>query len=223
MRNRLIGAGVVAGALYTVIVLMGGLITPGYDHVAQPVSSLYQAGAVNGLPIAVAFLLYNAFVVAFGTGLSQIAGATGWPRPKVGVAAGIATILVGLAGAADAVFPQDPIGSAMTIAGTLHIVFAGVASLLTLAAVVLAATWLFKREAMRPLAWYSLVTLAVVIAFGPLTAAATANSSPIMGVLERVTIFAFIVWMIVTSVVLERTIGRAHRPNPLGRPVNQTA
>lgn len=212
MRNTLIGAGVVAGALYTVIVLMGGLITPGYDHVAQPVSSLYQAGAVNGVPIAVAFLLYNAFVVAFGSGLLKIALASPGQRGRVGVAAGIATILVGLAGAADAVFPQDPIGSAMTTAGTLHIVFAGVASLLTLVAVVLAATWFFKRDAMRPLAWYSLVTLAVVIVFGPMTALATASNWPIMGLLERVTIFAFILWMTASSFLLTRALTRADMP-----------
>jgi hypothetical membrane protein len=212
MRQTLIGAGVVAGASYALIVLVGGLITPGYDHVAQPVSSLYQAGAANGLPMAVAFLVYNLFVVAFGIGVSRVARTSGRQRRKVGDAAGLAIVLVGLAGAADAVFPQDPIGSAMTTAGALHIVFAGVASLLTVCAVVLAAAWLFKRDAMRPLAWYSLGTLALVIGFGPLTAVATASSSPIMGLLERVTIFAFIVWMTVTAFVLARAVGSAGLP-----------
>jgi hypothetical protein len=128
------------------------------------------------------------------------------------VAAGVAIVLVGIAGAADAVFPQDPIGSAMTTAGTLHIVFAGVASLLTVCAVVLVAAWLFKHHAMRPLAWYSVATLGLVIGFGPMTAVATASNSPVMGLLERVTIFAFIVWMTVTAVVLSRAVGSAGLP-----------
>jgi hypothetical protein len=221
MRQTLIGAGLVAGALYALIVLVGGLITPGYDHVAQPVSSLYQAGAANGLPIAVAFLIYNLFVVAFGMGMSRIARASLEQRRKAGVAAGVAIVLVGLAGAADAVFPQDPIGSAMTTAGTLHIVFAGVASLLTVCAVALAAAWLFRRRAMRPLAWYSIATLGLVIGFGPMTAVATASNSPLMGLLERVTIFAFIVWMTVTAFVLSGAVGRAGLPATGGEPLGR--
>jgi len=57
--TRLLWLGVAAAALYVAIVEIGAELTPGYSHVAQPVSSLYQTGAVLGVPIAVAFGVYN--------------------------------------------------------------------------------------------------------------------------------------------------------------------
>jgi len=201
--QALLFAGVAAAAMYVAIVDVAAAFTPGYSHVAQPVSSLYQAGAPLGLPVAIAFACYNVLVVAFGVGVAMRAAALP-DRRRTGIAAGIAIVLVGLAGALDDVFPQDPFGAVMTAAGTLHIVFAGIASLLTLAAIGLTAWWLAGRRSMRILALYSIASLVVIVVSAPFTAAATASSSPIMGLLERVTILTFTLWMAVTSVVLVR-------------------
>jgi Protein of unknown function (DUF998) len=198
----LVLAGVAAAAAYAAIVDIGASLTPGYSQVAQPVSSLYQAGAPLGLPIALAFVAYNALVAAFGVALTRLAASGG--RGRAGAGAGAAVVLVGIAGAFDDLFPQDPMGSAITTAGTLHIAFAAIASLLTLVAIALAAWWLLGQQGRRVLAAYSLASLVVILVSGPITAAATASSSPVMGLLERVTIFTFIAWMAVVSVVLAR-------------------
>ena len=99
---------------------------------------------------------------------------------------------------------QDPIGAAITTAGTLHKAFAGVASLRTVVAMALAAAWLLARPELRPLAFYSGASVVLILALGLINAAATASSSPIMGLLERVTIFTFTLWLAITSVVLVR-------------------
>jgi hypothetical protein len=204
----LVLAGVAAAALYVSIVEIAAELTPGYSHVAQPVSSLYQSGSAIGLPVAAAFVVYNALVAAFGIGVVRLAQA--WPdRGRAGVATGVAVVLLGLAGAIDDVFAQDPIGTTITTVGTLHIAFAGIASLLTVVAMALAAWWLLGRRELRPLAWYSVASFVAILAFGPITAAATASSSPVMGLLERVTILTFTLWMAVTSVVLARRCVRA--------------
>ena len=199
--------GVVAAALYVAIVDIGAELTPGYSHVAQPVSALYQSGASLGVPIALAFVCYNVLLAAFGLAVAAFA-ASDSERRRAGMAAGVAVVLVGVAGALDDVFPQDPIGAALTTTGTLHIAFAGIASLLTVLAMGLAAWWLLAHRPLRPLAFYSIASLVLVLVFGPITAAATASSSPIMGLLERVTIFTFTLWIAVTSVVLSRMARR---------------
>jgi hypothetical protein len=48
----------------------------------------------------------------------------------------------------------------------------------------------------------------VIVVSGPVTAAATAGGSPIMGLLERITIFSFTLWMAVASVALARWVLR---------------
>lgn len=199
--------GLIAAALYVAIVDVGAELTPGYSHVAQPVSALYQAGASLEVPIALAFACYSALVAAFGLAVAALASSQA-ERRAVGMAAGAAIVCVGIAGAIDAVFPQDPMGTAVTTAGALHIAFAGIASLLTVLAMALSAWWLVARRPFRPLALYSLASLVIVLAFGAMTAAATASSSPVMGLLERVTIFTFTLWLAVTSVVLARSTVR---------------
>jgi hypothetical protein len=203
-KTLLLWTGVAAAALYVAIVEIGAELTPGYSHVAQPVSSLYQTGAALALPIALAFVVYNVLVALFGVGVAMLARDLAGRRARVGIAAGVAIVLVGVAGAIDDVFAQDPIGAAITTTGTLHIVFAGVASLLTVVAMILTAAWLLARHDLRPLAVYSVASVVLILAFGPITAAATASGSPIMGLLERVTIFTFTLWMATTSVVLLR-------------------
>jgi hypothetical protein len=217
VRVPLLLAGVAAAALYAAIVDVAAAFTPGYSHIAQPVSSLYQAGAPLGLPVACAFVAYNVLVVGFGAAVAAVA-APGSARRRAGVGAGIAIVLVGIAGALDDAFPQDPIGTAITTAGTLHIAFAAIASLLTLVAMALAAWWLLGRPEMRALAVYSVASFVLILVSGPITAAATASSSPVMGMLERVTIFTFILWMAVASVVLARDARRGGRGNWAGLP-----
>ena len=148
VRVLILLAGVAAAALYVAIVDVAASFTPGYSHVAQPVSSLYQAGAPLGLPIALAFVVYNVLVAGFGVAVATLA-ASGLARRRAGIGAGIAIVLVGIAGALDDVFPQDPIGTAITTVGTLHIAFAAIASLLTVIAMALAAWWLLGRRDRR--------------------------------------------------------------------------
>ena len=201
--------GLVAALAYTTVVIVGGLITPGYSHTAQPVSSLYQAGSVNGTAIALAFFGYNLFVIAFGFVMGGYAHALGGRRSRAGIAAGIGLILTGIAGACDDLFPQDPIGAPVTTSGGLHIAFAALASLATLVTVALAVSWLLARMDRRRFALYSAASFGLILISGPITAAQTAASSPQMGLWERLTIFTFIVWMGAFSAVL--TFGRAPR------------
>lgn len=207
--DRVIGAsrlssGIVAAAIYTAVVLVAGYLTPGYSHVAQPVSSLYESGARGGQFVAAAFVVYNVFVVAFALALARTVEASAAPRKRVGLAAAWSLVLTGVAGAIDAVVPQDPIGAALTTTGTLHIVFAALASLLTMVAIGLFSAWCLARPAFRGLGWYSMGSLVVIFVSGGAAAAATAGGSNLMGLAERGAIFGFEVWLFVVSAVLTR-------------------
>ena len=202
MVNGLVSTGLAAGVVYTGVVVVGGAITPGYSHVGQHVSSLYQAGAAAAAPIAAGFVVYNGCVVGFGMGVARLASRLGQPRRRIGIAGGVALVLTGAAGLLDVVFPQDPIGAAITTTGTMHIVFAGLASLLTLVTIGLVAAWALARPSLRAFGWYSVLTLLVIAGSGPVAAIATANLWPTMGLVERVPIFGFIQWAVVCSLVL---------------------
>ncbi len=179
-------------------------MTPGYSHIGEHVSTLYQAGAPNGPWIAASFGVYNVLVLAFGVAVYGLVPAVGDPRRAIGRAGGIALVLTAIAGLADDVFWQDPVGAPATTAGTLHIAFAAIASLLTIVTIALVAAWALGRPSLRRFGWYSVVTLLVIAVFGPVTAVATANLWPMMGLLERIPILGFIRWVAIGSIVLAR-------------------
>jgi hypothetical protein len=210
VQPRLLWAGLAAGIWYTAVVLIGALATPGYSHIGEHVSTLYQSGAPNGPWIAALFAVYNLLILAFGVGVLRLASQLGAARWRLGQAGGVALVLTAIAGGVDVVFRQDPIGSPVTTAGTLHIAFAGLASLLTILAIALIAAWALGRPALRRFGWYSVATLVVIAVFGPITAVATAGLWPTMGLLERIPIFGFVQWAAVSSIVLARWQPVAH-------------
>lgn len=128
----------------------------------------------------------------------------GGPRRRSGRWGSVALVLTAIAGVMDVVFRQDPIGSPATTAGTLHVAFAGLASLLTILAIALIASWALARPGLRGFGWYSVATLAVIAVSGPVAAIATARLWPTMGLLERLPIFGFVQWVAVMSIILAR-------------------
>ena len=202
--TRLLWAGVVAAAWYTLVVLIGALATPGYSHIGEHVSTLYQSGAPNGTWIAALFAVYNLLILTFGVGVFLLVSNHGGARRRIGQAGGVALVLTAIAGFMDDVFRQDPIGSPATTAGMLHVAFAGVASLLTILAIAFVANWALARPELRGFGWYSVATLVVIAVSGPVAAVATAGLWSTMGLLERIPIFGFVQWAAVTSITLAR-------------------
>ena len=203
--TRLLWAGVAAAVWYTAVVLIGGLGDPRLQpHRRARELPLYQSGAPNGTWIAALFPVDNLLIVAFGVGVFRLVSNGDGVRRRNGQAGGVALVLTAIAGQMDVVFRQDPIGSPATTAGTLHVAFAGVASLLTILAIALIASWALARPELRGFGWYSVATLAVIAVSGPVAAVATAGLWPTMGLLERLPIFGFVQWAALTSIILAR-------------------
>jgi hypothetical protein len=218
LRDDLLWAGLVAGVWYAVVVVVGGIVTPGYSHVRDHVSVLFQAGSDNAAWIVPAFAAYNVLVVVYAVGVYKLAARLPDGRRRTGTSGGIFLALTGLAGAVTAVLPQDPIGSPVTTTGTFHIVFAGMSSALTMICVVLVAIWALSRQELRAFGWYSGATVLAILVTGPLAAYATTQSWPTMGLLERFPIFAFVQWLVVSSVVL----GRSRTASPASPRASET-
>lgn len=193
MRRLLVLCGILAPLVYIATWVVGGLITPGYSHLAQAVSELTQAGSSNAPLLNPWFMLYNILIALFGFGLFTAAGRNGGRR---GVATGgILVATSGLVGVPLTLFcPMDPIGSEATLPGMMHLVLVGIISLLTVAGILASATAL-------PRSWrrYCLVTAAVMFATGIMSGITAAQLSPVAGLVERVTITSFQQWMFVMA------------------------
>jgi hypothetical protein len=190
--------GAIAPLVYVAAVVLGGVLTPGYSHLAGPIGALTMTGAPEALVLIPLFALYNALLIAFAFTIRDVLRPLGVPAGLLGPTA---MAVVALMGALMLFYPMDPLGAPSTEAGRMHVWFAGVAWVATILAV-----WslggAFGRAGWRGLAGWSYAALAAIVVAGIWNV--SAGVSPLMGLAERITVGAFLAWVFAVAVALLR-------------------
>lgn len=197
--------GIAASLLYAATTLIGGLVTPGYSHLANMISELTMATAAWRWPVAAFFVLYNLLLIGFAVLLPRVL-----PTGRGVLVGSVLLVVIALAGI-DMVtaFPTDRPTDPLTLTGWVHVVLAGIASIGTMGAVLAFALTLRRTSAWRPFANISFACLAGIFVSGIWTAATAAQLSPLMGLAERLTIGIFMVWLFAFGVTVTRHRGEA--------------
>lgn len=196
----LLACGLFSSLLYVAADLVGGTRYPGYDFTAQAISELGAVGAPSKSIADPMFLGYNVFVLLFAVGVLREAARRG---RALGPAGGL-LLLYGAVGLPGVFFSMQPRGAGSLETDLPHLVLTGVLVVLMLLAMGFggfALGWRFRR--------YSLATIALVIAFGAwagtYAARVAANlPTPGLGIVERVVVYAWLLWVAVLSVALLR-------------------
>lgn len=202
-------AGAAAPLLYVVGVTLGGLITPGYSHVANMISELTMVGSPYRPFLAAIFVLYNLLLVAFALSLPRTD--FGGDRWSISIGSTL-LVVIAIAGIGmSALFPTDRPTDPLTTIGWVHVGLAATASLGTMAAVFAFAWALWRAPGWRGFATFSFACLVGIAASGIWTATTTAQLSPIMGLTERITIGVFMVWLLAFAMALiRRSLASSH-------------
>ncbi len=188
--------GVAAPLVYLLVVVIGDAIRPGYSHIANAISELIAAGAPNKTFLDVFFLLYNGLITLAGIGL--FAQAQRGPAARLGKAGAACIIGVGLVSILMTLFfPMDARGTDATLQGTIHLIIAGLESLGSMAAMFLIGLWQKKQPGLQRTVLVTFICLALVFLAGITAGASAASGSPFMGLFERITIGAFLLWVLV--------------------------
>jgi len=183
--RRLCGVlGIGAPLLATLVVLIGGLVTPGYDPVRRTISRL----AEPGLPAAVA-VGFAIFVV--GLALLGLAVALG-PRAVAG------RVLLGIAGASLLVAAAVPLDPASDRPSTIHRVATAIAVLALVSMLLVLAPSLRRREGWRG---YGLLSFGVGVTMSGLLLVALAllPTAFAVGAWERCFLALPMAWMVLVS------------------------
>jgi len=209
MKKILMLCGVAAAIIYVGTVILGGWLSPGYSHISMAISELVADGAPNRSLLSSSFLVYNTLLSIFGLGI--LLKANGSSRGRItGIIGSLSLLLVGLAGILmELAFPQEPGGTAATFTGIMHFVMAGIAALGTMVAILMLAFWFKNILALKGYVLYSLLSVALIFLSGGLGAAAMANHSPLFGLIERITIFTFTMWIFVLGRKMAQLEGEA--------------
>jgi hypothetical membrane protein len=187
--------GVLAAFCYVATVVLGGAIVPGYSHLRHSVSELTSPGAPYRTLLAAGFLVYNVSVALLGAGLLRSSAPS--RRSRI---AGVLLLVCAAAGILQLEpFPQDPMGSPITAAGVVHIALAGLSAFsLVVALLIFAAAWR-KDPIWMPLRRFSVLAAIAILVTGGVGAALV--TSPVFGLLERLTQLSFLSWFAAVGVL----------------------
>jgi len=200
IRRVLLVCGILAPLLYVAINIVGAMQFMGYSSISQTVSELSAIGAPSR-PLWVRLgIVYDVLVIAFGVGVWVSAPGKRALRVVGGIL--VADGLISLAWP-----PMHLRGAGTSLTDAMHIVFTGVAVPLMLLAMGLGATAFGKRFRI-----YSIASILITLVFGALTGLYGPRipknlPTPWVGVWERISIAAFMFWIVVLATALLRAQG----------------
>lgn len=202
-RRVLLSCGILASLLYVGTDILAAILYEGYSYTDQTVSELFAVDAPTRPLIVSRGLAYSVLLIAFGLGVrGSVSG-----KRALRVAGGL---LIGI-GVIDLVGPFTPMhqravlaSGGGTLTDTLHIALASVDVLFILLIIGFGATALGKRFRL-----YSIGTILLVGVFGAWAGVdgprIGANlPTPWVGVRERISIFGFMLWLVVLAVAFLR-------------------
>ena len=200
-RNYLLFCGIAASLLYIAMNIFIPFLDKGYNWVTQTVSELSAIDAPTRPVWFVLGIIYTMLVVAFGWGVFKSAG----KKQSLRIV-GILMFLHGVLGITWSPMHQREVlaTGGGTFTDIWHIVMSIITVLLMFLSIGIGAVAFGK--AFR---FYSIATIFVFIVFGTLTFLEAPNvdkngPTPFIGLWERINIAAFMIWLLVFSIMLLR-------------------
>ena len=192
--------GIIAPIIFVITVVVGGLITPGYSHLSQSISELVMSGAQNKLYLDISFSINYVCSCIFGFGLFVIFQSKASPLNSSTGLIGftILGIIAILSFLSSNFFTMNLPGTPATTSGTIHLILVGLESLGSMVAILLVGLW-FKKVGLSGYSVYSIITLIIVFIAGIMTVVGTTQDSSYVGLFERLTIGAFVLWSFVIA------------------------
>jgi len=209
VRRLLLLSGLLSSLLYVATDVLGGMRYEGYSFTSQAVSELMATGAPSEAFVDPLFITYGVLALAFGVGVFREGAGRSRALRIVGALL-IGYAAIGFAG--PTLFEMQQRGAGSSAGDASHILLTGVLVLLLLLAIGFGAFALGRRFRV-----YSFGTLLTLVVFGALTARyaarlAAGQPTPGLGILERINIYASLLWVAVLATALLR------RPSFRGAP-----
>jgi len=199
-RKVLLLCGLLSSLLYVATDLLASWRYEGYSLIDQNYSELLASGAPTRSFMLLASVVYNLLVAAFGAGVWTSASPKRTARITGALMVGYAVLSM----VTPLFFQMDMRGAKVTPRGSLHGPMTAVMSLFILLSMGFGAFIRGKRFRL-----YSFATIVILIVFGGLTSLqvprlAAGQSTPWMGLTERINIYATMIWFAVLAIALLR-------------------
>jgi hypothetical protein len=198
-QTALVVCGILAPVLYVASDLIAAVSWEGYSYATQTISETFAIGAPTRPLILARSVAYSVLVIAFGLGVLESAGAR-----RLRVAGGLLIVISLVDLLAPFVAPMNLRGAERTLTDMMHIALASVDVLFILAIIGFGASAFGKTFRL-----VSIATILIVILFGTLAGLdgprlAADLPTPWLGVTERISVFSYMLWLILFATGLLR-------------------
>jgi hypothetical protein len=195
----LLACGLLSSLLYLAADVLAAQRFPGYDYASQAISEMSAIGAPTADLLAPLYRAWSLLFLAFAAGLWRL----GRTRRPLRWSAGL-LVAVAIVGAGFALFPMNQRSAEPTFSDTMHLLVAGITMLL-LTGAILAGARAFGPVFRR----YSIATAALMLLFFALSMRDVPNvaadlPTPYLGLNERISMAAWLLWIAILSVRLSR-------------------
>jgi hypothetical protein len=200
MKKLLLVCGILAPLIYMASDIIAAFSWHGYSYTDQAISELSAIGApTRALWIAMGSL-FNVLLIAFGIGVWRISGHQRSLRLT-----GTLLFIWGILGFVWFFFPMHIRGAIGSATDTMHLVMAGVTVFLMTLFIGVGSGAHGKWFRL-----YSILTILVMLFFGALVGlqasrVAAQMPTPWMGIMERVSVYSPMFWVVVLAITLLRT------------------
>ena len=192
--------GILSTLIYISIDILTATLYEGYSHTSQQISELSAIGASTRPLWIVMASVWTPLLIAFGIGVWLLAGHKRSLRLT-----GILLIVWGIIGFVWLFFPMHPRGTVGLDSDVMHLVLAAAQVLVMVLFISFGAVALGRGFRL-----YSIGTIVTLLVFGVLVstqakAIAAGQTTPWMGIIERVSVFTPMLWVVVLAILLMRS------------------
>jgi len=189
--------GIASPLIYIIHDIVGGLTTPNFSFISNTISDLTNSASRANYPIGV-FLLVASAITGLCFGIGIVRCFSFGQRPKIFIVGallattGILNIFTALA------FAQDPIGAGLTFAGIMHITIVAICAVITIGVLllVLGASSNKTKTDGRIFRFYTQFVLGCMVTGAILSVLVATSDIPVLGFVERFTIYSYQIWLI---------------------------
>jgi hypothetical protein len=197
-RKLLLLCGLASSVVYLAMDILGSLRWDGYSYIDQTISELGALGAPSRPLAVVLAIIYDVLLIAFAVGVARSSERTRFVRIGAAALAGI-----GVIGFISAFFPIQMRGAGQwTINESMHVALTSATVVLIVASMAFS-----SKVAGHRFFAYSMISIAVTFVFGALggwmgRGIGENLPTPWVGVIERISVFAFLAWVAVLAAML---------------------
>lgn len=193
-------AGMGAGILYLLGDLVGGFITPNYNYIKNAVSELIQSGAENRMLLSPFMFLHAVMIILFASRLLSQHPNNHSQSVFIG---GVLLLVVGISHAlSSSIFPMDPVGSKSTFPGVMHLLLVGVTVVSIFILMPLLGVGLTRLYEWKYFLVFTIICLVIIVISGISSPIVIGRGIEVMGLTERITGYAFYLWMFALALLL---------------------